>query len=728
MGFLGDIEMDQPTPEMNEQQLEKEFEKRLNRLVDENASEPSGFKRLWLSFKKPSEAQKVGKRAFARELFLLSLRAISPFTALHRSVLLGTFGLSQAANASEAINRSSDWASNRNIYIKTRSSLTDEIAQTMPEVEWEMKSSILDNNLESFSNSSVEFVRSRAQKYSSFIGVMVSTVALAAINPALLTLGIPAYLIGQYLSGKRAEIEKVIFPHERKANNNTFRKSFGISSNVEQRFIQNDRKSQGQELRRSNEDLTEVSSYRQKRQRPFIWQSIIATTALTGLALATAWTAPLTLLGVYAATNAFLGSLQSWSMSRHTEREILRNMMRHYEAIKHQKEFDLQTGKQKLPEKVDSIEIDKIQYRWRKISETEIGAREEKPVLDFSKKFYFLPGINILGGVSGAGKSTLYKLMRHFDDVSRGSISVGTMKDGHFVGKKLTDLSIDDACNTTAFSFSRLHYEGNTTGIELIQKVNPQLTQKDLEEISGSEMFDVPLWMDSNHTEPRRLSNMSDGQKARISTICALVSPRKILVLDEPTSRIDKKNIKKLLAYINRLGKRKTIIYTTHNPTELLKLDVSNIVYLDQQKDDKGNFLPTDVKVYQHPSDEEKRKYVNNGSLHDPQNEEEKLTEQQEDEENDKSAARLDALLQATETAPKPKEKEHINTDMRNLLRSEHMASVMRLHEIAKKGPFSRPKTIIQKMLDYAAHGTIRRQADPKKHKRLYRATHHPDR
>ena len=712
-----------------EKQQDRVFEKKLSQLMGDDSVEKPLRERLLTWFKNPSEVQKVGKRGFLRELFSLSLRTISPFTALHKSVLLGTFGLSQASNASESINNISNWTSTRNIYINTRSSLTDEIAQTMPEVEWEMKSSILNNNLEAISHRASEFVDSKSRKYSSLIGVISSTAVLAALNPALLALGIPAYLMGRYLSEKRGEIEKVIFPHERKATNKTYRKGLSVSGNVEQRFIQNDRKKQGAELRQANEDLKEVSEYRQKRQRPFIWQSILTTTVLTGVALVSAWTSPITtLIAVYAATNAFLGSLQSWSMARHSQREILRNMRRNYTEIKHQKEFTLQTGKEKLFENTDTFEIDKIQFRWRKTKENEVGKREEQPVLDFSEKFYFMPGINVLGGVSGAGKSTLYKLMRHFDDLSRGSISVGTMKDGRFIGKKLTDLSIDDACSTTAFSFSKLNFEGDTTAIELIQKSNPKITQETLEEISSGELFDVPLWMDEKHTEPRQLSRMSQGEKARISTICTLVSDRKILVLDEPTAQIDKKNVKRLLAIIDQLGKRKTIIYTSHNPLELLKLDVSSIVYLDQKKDELGDKLPTDVKLYLKPSKEEVRKYVNDGSLHDPQNEEERITEEKEDQENIQAAKKFDKLLLQTEKAQAPEIKPHENIDMKNLLRSENAAHVMRLHAIAKNGPLSRRKTLIQKILDLKTRKTIERKVDPKKHKRLYGRLHNSDR
>ncbi|MBR6412934.1 MAG: ATP-binding cassette domain-containing protein [Alphaproteobacteria bacterium] len=712
------------TQRTEEEKTDQEYEKKLNSMIDENAS-ASFWKRAWLMFRKPSEVQKVGKRSFARDLFSQALRTVSPFAGLSNVALIGTFGLSQGAGATEEFSNNADGASRRSIYIKTRSALADEITQTMPEVEWDMKSSTLENSVETISNRASDFVSARARKYSSLIGVIGSTAALAMLNPALLTLGVPAYLMGRYLSEKRGEIEKVIFPHEREAIYKTFRKSFSASSNVEQHFIQNDKKKQAEELRQANEDLKEITEYRQKRQKPFIWQSVLVTTALTGVALATSWSAlPLSALaGLYVATNLFLGSLQSWSMARHTGREALKSMRRNHDMIKHQKEFTLQTGNQKLPEKVDTFEIDCPQYSWRKSNEAELGKRREKPVLDFSQKFYFTPGINVLGGVSGAGKSTLYRLMRHFDDVSRGSISVGTMENGRFVGKKLTDLSIDDACSTTAFSFSDIPYKGDTTAIELIQRANPKLSKKALEEISSSEMFDVPLWADDNHTEPKKFSDLSKGQKARIGTICTLVSPRKILVLDEPTASIDKANIERVLAYINQLGKRKTIIYTSHNPTELLRLDVSNIVYLDQKKDENGNHLPTDVKVYPHPTEEEKRKYVNDGSLHDPQNEEEKITEQQKKEDNEKSAEKFDNLLIAAENAPEPEVKPHVNTDLRDTLRSASAADVMRLHEIAVKGGLSRPKTIIQKMKDVMTSGTIRLMADPKKHKRLYKAT-----
>ena len=55
------------------------------------------------------------------------------------------------------------------------------------DVEWEMKSSILDYNLEAISRRSVEFVNSKSQKYSSIIGVIASSAVLTALNPAFLS-------------------------------------------------------------------------------------------------------------------------------------------------------------------------------------------------------------------------------------------------------------------------------------------------------------------------------------------------------------------------------------------------------------------------------------------------------------------------------------------------------------------------------------------------------------
>ena len=63
---------------------------------------------------------------------------------------------------------------------------------------------------------------------------------------------------------------------------------------------------------------------------------------------------------------------------------------------------------------------------------------------------------------------------------------------------------------------------------------------------------------------------ISEGQRQRLSLARALYHNRQILILDEATSSLDKKNERNILHTISKL-KDKTIIMVTHN-TDNLKI------------------------------------------------------------------------------------------------------------------------------------------------------------
>jgi len=583
--------------------------------------------------------------------------------------------------------------------------LTEEVCATMPEIERETKSRILEKNMNTIANALPEFVNAKFNKYFSFVGVAGSTVALALLNPFLLGLGIPAYCLGQYLSKRRQQIQKTVFPHEFRARNAAWDQQDKAIRNPE---LYVDKKKQATASKKAQQDLFEVTEVRRKRQIPLILISAATTALLTGVALAASWgTMSLAALaGVYAATNAFLGSVQSWVMADYGQKEILRDMMKNYNEIKHQPEFDLNAGKQRLADKVDTIHIDRIVYAHRK-KDNPIQ-RKETPILSFSTDFYLKPGINVLGGVSGAGKTTLYKLLRHADDLQGGSISFGTMENGKFTGEKLTNLPLEEASKVMAFSLPELRHVENVTAIELIKISNPNLSLESLQELA--KLFSIPLWEDKECKKEKSMVRMSSGEKKRVLCVSALVSPRNILVLDEPTSGVDPKNVETILGAINELGKEKTIIYTTHHPEELLSLNLSNIIDLEQKKSADGTVLPTDVRIYPCETPKDKEDYIYFCRNREPK--------KQENKETTYTTQNITDILEANVPPQQTKSDEHTNRFLQDLKTAEQTAYASHLHSIVKKTS-SHSTEPIQFIIDKILLNAIKRRADKKRHKRI---------
>ena len=72
--------------------------------------------------------------------------------------------------------------------------------------------------------------------------------------------------------------------------------------------------------------------------------------------------------------------------------------------------------------------------------------------------------------------------------------------------------------------------------------------------------------------------NLSGGQKQRIAIARAMVKDCSIVLLDEPTSSLDKKTSEEVMESLNALTKGKTVIHVTHHP-DLLK-DYDRIIQI----------------------------------------------------------------------------------------------------------------------------------------------------
>jgi len=70
----------------------------------------------------------------------------------------------------------------------------------------------------------------------------------------------------------------------------------------------------------------------------------------------------------------------------------------------------------------------------------------------------------------------------------------------------------------------------------------------------------------------RMLGHLSKGYRQRVGVAQALCGDPDALVLDEPTAGLDPKQITEIRALIRKLGKGKTIIFSSHNLSEVRQL------------------------------------------------------------------------------------------------------------------------------------------------------------
>jgi ABC-type multidrug transport system fused ATPase/permease subunit len=173
--------------------------------------------------------------------------------------------------------------------------------------------------------------------------------------------------------------------------------------------------------------------------------------------------------------------------------------------------------------------------------------------------FHVKPGERIaIVGPSGVGKTTLVSLLLQFYRPLRGEIL--------FDGVPSTSLEIHSLRHRIGYvSQSPLLQEGTIK--DNICYGYPQASQEDVDQaarLAGLSEFILGL-PDGYMTHiGERGANLSEGQKQRLSLARALIRNPDILILDEPTTSLDRKMEASILAQLSSLLKGKTVFIIAH--------------------------------------------------------------------------------------------------------------------------------------------------------------------
>lgn len=190
-----------------------------------------------------------------------------------------------------------------------------------------------------------------------------------------------------------------------------------------------------------------------------------------------------------------------------------------------------------------------------------------------------------LVGESGSGKSTLAKLLIHYYDPQKGSISIG--------GQKLCDMSLE-ALNSRISYVAQDQYLFNTSLLENIRL--GRLTATDEEVIEAAKKAQC---MEFIEKLPQGIHSMagdagkmlSGGQRQRISLARAILKDAPIVVLDEATAYADPENEEKMEAAIAELVKGKTLVVVAHklpaimNANQICVIDHGKLVAAGKHQD-----------------------------------------------------------------------------------------------------------------------------------------------
>ena len=154
-------------------------------------------------------------------------------------------------------------------------------------------------------------------------------------------------------------------------------------------------------------------------------------------------------------------------------------------------------------------------------------------------------------GPNGAGKSTTMKMITGYLDADNGTAEVAGIKvstNSLSAKKKVGYLPEANPLYYDMYVREYLEFVSN-----LHQLKNTQQAIEQAIEMTG-------LTIEAN----KKIGQLSKGYKQRVGLAAALIHDPEVLILDEPTSGLDPNQIIEIREVIKRLGKDKTVLFSSH--------------------------------------------------------------------------------------------------------------------------------------------------------------------
>ncbi|MCP4148571.1 MAG: ATP-binding cassette domain-containing protein [bacterium] len=156
-------------------------------------------------------------------------------------------------------------------------------------------------------------------------------------------------------------------------------------------------------------------------------------------------------------------------------------------------------------------------------------------------------------GPNGAGKTTTYRILTGYLQATSGTIKVKEydIHEHQLEIKRLIGYLPESApIYHEMMVYDYLNYVADIRGVEEAKKLSHIKELADLCSL--------------NEVMHKNIDELSKGYRQRVGIAHALMGDPEILVLDEPTSGLDPNQIAETRDIIKRIGKEKTIIFSTH--------------------------------------------------------------------------------------------------------------------------------------------------------------------
>ena len=193
-----------------------------------------------------------------------------------------------------------------------------------------------------------------------------------------------------------------------------------------------------------------------------------------------------------------------------------------------------------------------------KLKKTYAGPPKVEVLKSISLKVY-RNEILAITGESGSGKTTLLNLIGGIDDITEGSIdilgnNIGKMNEGQLAHFRNSSLGY-------VFQFHNLLGEFSALENVMIPSLMLKYNKKEARQKAESLLETVGLKDRMDH----RIGELSGGEAQRVAIARALINKPSVVLADEPTGNLDKKNaevVRELLWSMTKQSNASLIIVT----------------------------------------------------------------------------------------------------------------------------------------------------------------------
>lgn len=158
------------------------------------------------------------------------------------------------------------------------------------------------------------------------------------------------------------------------------------------------------------------------------------------------------------------------------------------------------------------------------------------------------PGIYVVLGPNGSGKTTLFRTLAGILKPYSGRVEINGMPSESQKAREQLDYLT--------------HIDGIPDGMKVIDAIR---FYADVEKASDEDVTNVVRLLQLEQLQLKYYSQLSQGQRKRVSVARVFLKQKSVYLLDEPTSNLDPKVAKEIRELVLDLSREKIVLYSSHN-------------------------------------------------------------------------------------------------------------------------------------------------------------------